>query len=147
MCDYCGCLDNAFIADLSDEHERIGLAARDLGVAASTGGARAVQAAAQSLIDLLVPHTRREERVLFPELASVGAGSHTAELLADHAVLDAVFTAIAAGDAAALAELPAALERLRAHIWREDHDVFPAAVQLLSSAAWTRVADHSQAHV
>ncbi|WP_370324207.1 hemerythrin domain-containing protein [Euzebya sp.] len=142
MCDYCGCLANDFIATLSDEHVAIGLAARDLALAAESGVATAIRSTAQALVGLLAPHTQREEGVLFPELAAAGAAAHTAELEADPAALDTAFIAIARGEEGALDGLPAALERLRAHIWREDHDVFPAAVQLLDSAAWVRVADH-----
>ena len=145
MCDYCGCLANDLIAGLSEEHVEIGLAARDLALAAQSGAAADVRRTARVLVDLLGPHTRREEGVLFPELAAAGAAAHTAALEADHAALDTALVAVAEGQAGALDGLPAALERLRAHIWREDHDVFPAAVQLLDSAAWVRLADRHAA--
>jgi hypothetical protein len=61
----------------------------------------------------------------------------------EHEQFDLALRPIAGGVASASewAALPRAIEGLRAHIWTEEFDVFPAALQLLGPSAWQRVDD------
>lgn len=147
MCDYCGCLNEQVIARLSADHVAISAAADALRGAYLTGDRTAAKGLAVALNELLAPHAAEEERGLFVELAAVGAQQHTEALTNEHAQLDAVFSAVAAGDAGAWEQLPTALAALERHIWREDYDVFPAALQLLDPPAWKRVTDSVTASV
>jgi hypothetical protein len=80
-------------------------------------------------------HTRKEEAGLFTELAVAGYAPDIEILLGDHHVMDAI--AAAAADPA-LAGLDACLSALEQHIYREEQDVFPAAMVLLDGQAWAR---------
>lgn len=140
MCDYCGCLSHAVIADLTEDHEQIAAVAGSAAAAHTAGNRDEVRSAVTRIVELLEPHTAREESVLFPELAAAGAQAHTESLADEHAVLDALLAAVLEDIETGWDLLPGALDLLHTHIWREDYDVFPAALQLLGPAAWARVA-------
>lgn len=141
MCEHCSCRRQPSIAQFGAEHERIELVARRLEQAharADRGSARTITA---ELLALLVPHVTREERGLFPELAASGGGEHTRRMEREHDEFAAALVPLAAGveTDAQWEALPAVLEGLRQHIWIEEFDVFPAALQLLDPLAWQRV--------
>ena len=114
MCDYCDCRSRPPIAAFGAEHERIGTL-----LAAVEGGADPAP-----LLELLEAHGRREEAGLYPALAA--AGVDVEGLGEEHA---RIHDGIRRGDPSAFAEL-------RAHIHAEEHDLFPAAHQLLDDATW-----------
>jgi hypothetical protein len=101
------------------------------------------RAIASALLSLLEPHVAREKGALFPELAEAGASHHVRRLEDQHAELDLALRPIAGNMASASewAALPRAIDELRHHIWTEEFDVFPAALQLLDPPAWQRVED------
>ena len=82
------------------------------------------------LIDILEPHAEREERGLFVALAAdEDLRACVPSLLAEHGRFHGPVDRSPAG-------VVAFLDDLAAHIDREEHDVFPAASQLLPAAAW-----------
>jgi hemerythrin-like domain-containing protein len=143
MCDYCGCRTQPSIARFADEHDRIESVAGHLRAAHTRGDRDAAAAIASALLALLVPHVAREEDALFPELSDAGASHHVQRLEDEHEELDRALRPIAGGAASATqwAALPRAIDELRRHIWTEEFDVFPAALQLLDPPAWQRVED------
>lgn len=138
MCDYCGCRTQPAIAQLADEHERIDALADELAHAAHQRDRVAVTKAAAALTATLRPHTQQEEQLLV-ELARAGVTDPVTALRADHRELDTVFAAAAHGDDVDEPLLSDAVQQLHDHILREEHDVFPAALQLLDAAAWERI--------
>ncbi len=143
MCDYCGCRTQPSIAQLGEEHDRIESVAGDLRAAHTRGDRDGAAAIASALLALLDPHVAREEGALFPELAEAGASHHVRRLEDEHEELDLALRPIAEGAASATEwdALPRAIDELRRHIWTEEFDVFPAALQLLDPPAWQRVED------
>ena len=143
MCEYCTCRVQPSIARFGAEHEQIQSLVVDLRQAHAAGDRDAVVALAERVQRALVPHVAREERGLFPELSAAGASGHVRELEGDHARLDAALATVAGGelDGPGWAALPGVLDELDDHIWREEYDVFPAAIQLLGPSAWQRVED------
>lgn len=143
MCDYCGCRTQPSIARFGEEHDRIEGVAGDLQDAHTRGDRDGAATVASALLALLDPHVAREERALFPELAGAGASQHVRRLEGEHEELDLALRPVADGVASASewAALPRAIDELRRHIWTEEFDVFPAALQLLDPPAWQRVED------
>lgn len=141
MCDYCTCRLQPAIAQFGAEHDRIELVARAVEQAHERGDRRGARVLAGELLALLVPHVTREEQGLFPELAASGGAQHTRRMELEHDELEAALGPVAAGvdTDEQWAALPAALDDLRQHIWIEEFDVFPAALQLLDPFAWDRV--------
>ena len=143
MCDYCGCRTQPSIAQLSEEHDRIERIARDLRDAHTRGDRSGAATIATDLLASLVPHVAREERALFPELTVAGAPAQVQRLEDEHEQLELALRPVAAGAASASqwTAIPRALDGLRHHIWTEEFDVFPAALQLLDPHAWQRIED------
>lgn len=142
MCEYCGCQDIDVIGELTAEHDELRSLSRDLAEAANSRDSRRARQLASDMLAILGPHTRVEERGLFPELAADFADP-LAELEREHHVIEAALTDLAEGrpsdtwpqrtiEAAAL---------LFDHILKEQDGVFPAALGILSADAWERVAD------
>ena len=148
MCEYCSCRTRPSIARFGNEHDDIASVASRLSLAHARDDHSAAIAIAGELVALLTPHVQREEHGLFAELDAQGAGDHTAALRDDHDALDSAFTALAAGDTTprAWGSIPVALDRLSRHIWREEYDIFPAALQLLDRTSWDRVEAFCDAH-
>lgn len=147
MCDYCGCRTQPSIAQLGEEHDRIESVAGHLRAAHARGDRHGAATIASALLALLDPHIAREEGALFPELAVAGASHHVRRLEAEHEQLDLALRPIADGVASASewAALPRAIDELRRHIWTEEFDLFPAALQLLDPPAWQRIEDGCRA--
>jgi hypothetical protein len=135
MCDSCGCRDQPIIAELGAEHERV-LALADRAVRALRAGrADEARADAAAIVAVLGDHTRKEEAGLFAELAAAGCAPDIEVLLGDHHLIEEL-GAVAASPG--LEGLDVALARLEHHIFREEQDVFPAAVTILDGRAWVR---------
>ncbi|HSK23984.1 MAG TPA: hemerythrin domain-containing protein [Egicoccus sp.] len=141
MCEHCSCRRQPSIAQFGADHDRIEVVARRLDQAHACGDRVSVRTITAELLALLVPHVTREEQGLFPELAASGGEQHTRRMEREHDEFDAALVPVAAGVAtdAQWEALPAVLEELRQHIWIEEFDVFPAALQLLDPFAWQRV--------
>jgi hypothetical protein len=135
MCDSCGCRDQPIIAELGAEHERV-LALADRAVRALRGGrTEEARADATAIVAVLGDHTRKEEAGLFAELAASGCAPDVEILLGDHHLIEALGTVTTRPG---LDGLDVALARLEEHIFREEQDVFPAAVTILDGGAWAR---------
>ncbi|GAA4716570.1 hemerythrin domain-containing protein [Pedococcus ginsenosidimutans] len=141
MCEYCGCQDIATIAELTREHDavvaeisRIRTFVRD----GDIGGAAVV---ARRINGILRPHTLVEERGLFPHLA-LEFPEHVAALQREHSEIEAVLAEAAAPVPPGPdwpRRLLEAVENLREHILKEQDGLFPAALSILDSSAWTSV--------
>lgn len=134
MCDYCDCRQQEPIAELSAEHERLLALAATIRTTLRRGDDGRASALLDDLLAILGPHARREELGLFTALAGDDDLAATVPLLlAEHASLHRPADRSPAA-------LTAFLDALAAHIDREEHDVFPAAAQLLPAASWEVVA-------
>ena len=138
MCDYCDCRSHPEIAALSDDHHRLLPLLHDLGRTADVDDAAAAADIIGELDAILRAHAVREERGVFAELRATAVDAEYLDRFEHdhhriHALLDG-FSAIgwqhAARDLVAL---------LRAHILREETDLFPAAHQLLSPTQWDEI--------
>ena len=141
MCEYCGCHHAASLAALSREHDAVvnlagearrALAAGDLALAA--GRARAIAA-------VLGPHTKVEERALFPALTAEFP-MHVADLAGEHRLVEGVLAESADGTPTHPSwpvRLDGALTVLREHIRKEEDGLFPAALTSLSPDDWDRM--------
>jgi Hemerythrin HHE cation binding domain len=135
MCDSCGCRDQPIIAELGAEHEHV-LALADRAVRALRAGyPDEARSDALAIVAVLGEHTRKEEAGLFAELSAAGFAPDVEVLLGDHHLIEALG---AVASSPGLEGLDVALFRLEDHIFREEQDVFPAAVTLLDGAAWGR---------
>ena len=130
MCDYCSCREHDPIADLSADHERLlNLSAR-VRTALRAGDETTAGRYLADVVALLEPHAAREERGLFAALAADDVlRAALPALLVEH-------DGLRAGPGNSPAEVGAFLDALAEHIDREEHDIFPAASQLLDPAGW-----------
>lgn len=138
MCNYCGCRQFPLIAQLTTEHEEITNAAGRLREAITDGRGDPLLRL-DELVNLLTPHTQKEEAGLFAELRAEGSLTEAVDQLCDehddiHTVLEGIDR-----EAPDWATVLAALGRLRRHIDNEEHGLFPAAVIALPMPAWERV--------
>jgi hemerythrin-like domain-containing protein len=139
MCNYCGCRDFPVIARFSAEHVEIEETAGLLRRAVTAGDHATARRLLTQLAGMLAPHVAREEAGLFAELADDATmRDMCAELCAEHQDLDAVLCP-PSGEEPDWPAVLTALERLRHHIDKEEHGVFPAAVVLLPMPAWDRI--------
>ena len=145
-----------------DEHQAIlarlerlqELVARELGEP-SAPDARArleeIASIGRHLVDA-EPHHQREEQVLFPALRELGIEGPPNVMEAEHVELRALKHAVAegaakileSGDGAGVARGFARNARqlvglLRDHIAKEDHVLYPMAVQAIAPAEWERM--------
>jgi hemerythrin-like domain-containing protein len=131
MCDYCDCRSRAPLAELSAEHEQILALLYELETAVAAEDVDRARSTRENLASKLERHSRTEERGLYPELAA--GGVDVTALVNEHRVVDAAL------HHAGLEAATQAIAALRAHIRDEEHDLFPAAHQLLGDAAWARL--------
>jgi iron-sulfur cluster repair protein YtfE (RIC family) len=134
MCDYCDCRSEPEIAALSAEHEHmLSLTAR---IRRATAMGEPTGEVVAELAEILIPHSRREERGVFAALTAEGIASSYIELFeSDHDALEAL---LSRSDDPRQPML--LVELLEAHILREETDLFPAAHQVLGSRAWAAMA-------
>jgi hypothetical protein len=135
MCDSCGCRDQPIVAELGADHDRVLALADRAERALRAGRADEARADAEAIVALLGDHTRKEEAGLFAELAAAGCAPDVEVLVGDHQLIEALGSVVASPG---LDGLAVALARLEHHIFREEQDVFPAAVTLLDGQAWAR---------
>lgn len=138
MCEYCGCQALAPIDELTREHDLVLDLISQVRSARANADLPRIADLARRIAVVLGPHTMVEEQGLFPALASEFPG-HIAVLEAEHRRIDAVLTEAAIGlpdDPAWPGRLAEALAVLRAHIFKEQDGVFPAALASLRAADW-----------
>lgn len=137
MCSYCGCDSEALVAELMQDHERIGTLVIQANAALADGDPDRAAALCGRIARLFEAHGAKEEDGLFSELRGEGlAVDSVARLESEHRELEIGLALLAAGDLRALGRV---LAQLVDHAGREDTDLFPAALMLLSNEAWVRV--------
>lgn len=140
MCDYCDCRRIPAIARFGEEHDRIEMAASRLEEAIGERDESDLKQLRRELLELLEPHTSREESGIFAEVSKVGLEDHVEELEEDHERLHSISELdLTASPEELEVALRAFITLLHDHITREEYDLFPAAAQLLSAAQWERV--------
>jgi hypothetical protein len=139
MCDYCSCRTVPVIAELAADHEALLELAARTRAAIAAGDRDTAARHLGRLIEGLHQHTATEEAGLFrvaaraPELLDV-----VHDLEHDHTdVWRAVgeFGDLASWDR----QVRALVDDRRAHIAREEYDLFPATLVALGPAAWEEV--------
>ncbi len=138
MCEHCGCQSFPLVRQLTEEHQVIHDAIGAL-VRAVRAGAPEAGTLLGELIGLVDPHAAREERTLFQALDTDAEFSEALESLREEH--DEIHDVLAGGLRNGIDPpvMLAALERLYAHIDKEEYGIFPAAVVLLDIAAWDQV--------
>ncbi|HEX6518010.1 MAG TPA: hemerythrin domain-containing protein [Nocardioidaceae bacterium] len=143
MCNYCGCRAVAAVAELTDEHERIGNVAGDLEGAIDRGDLALAATLLADLRALLSPHLTVEEDGLFPLMAAREEFAEgIAVLYDDHDDIDGVLDQPSPDWSA----VKRAIAQLHEHIDREEHGLFPAALATLTPEQWDAV-DEARARV
>jgi hypothetical protein len=138
VCEYCGCQTLSTIDELTREHDVVIGLIGDVRAAAAEPDLPRMAGLARRIAAVLGPHTQVEEHGLFPALAA-SFPDHIATLEAEHRRFEAVLAEASAGvpaDPAWQARLAEALRMLRAHIFKEQDGVFPAALASLKTADW-----------
>jgi hemerythrin-like domain-containing protein len=121
------------IARLSEEHDRLLALSTRIRAALREGDEATAAVWFDELAAVLEPHAEAEECGLFRSLAAdPDLNGIVPGLLADHARLHRPVEMSGR-------RLVAFLDDLAAHIRLEEHDVFPAATQLLPADAWDDV--------
>ena len=149
MCDYCSCRSQPLIGSLSEDH--IALMAQSALVerALTAGDLPSARRVLAELCEDLAVHLELEEVALFPALASDAVFATTLERLGgDHAAARAGVRGAGSSPEQWAAGVRVFLAELADHIFLEEHDVFPASVQVLTSGAWQHAeeAAHGFAH-
>ncbi|MFI8859552.1 hemerythrin domain-containing protein [Streptomyces prasinus] len=142
MCEYCGCQSLAAIDELTREHDEVVRLISHLRPAHEAGDVPRMARVAREIAAVLGPHTRVEERGLFPAMAE-DFPEQIAALEAEHRHVDDVLARAAdgltPGDPAWPDRLMEAVDMLRDHILKEQDGVFPAALATLSTEQWEAV--------
>lgn len=138
MCDYCGCRNEAAIAELSDEHDRIQDLAYDLERLADTGDHRAVCAFLdEHLMPLLQHHTEKEEQGLFAQLrTSWEADDRLDTLVQEHRDIEVRLRQVRTGGPEWPHAVTLLVAELSQHILDEEVDLFPYALYELRPSQW-----------
>lgn len=134
MCSHCGCRALSPVARLTAEHEQV---LELLGEVRRAVDAQALDDCVTRLEQVLIAHTRGEERSLFSELRDDPVlGDHVAALCAEHGEIDAALSGLRTGDPRTFSHFETLLRR---HIDKEENGLFPAAAIALDGAGWDRV--------
>jgi len=137
MCSYCGCDSEGLVAQLMEDHDRIGALVVQANTALDSNDFEGAARVSAQIARLFERHGAKEEDGLFAELRAEGvAVDSVAELESEHRALQVDLAVLAAGDVTALGRV---LTQLLDHAGREDTDLFPAALTLLSNEAWVRI--------
>ena len=138
MCEYCGCQALAPIGELTREHDLVLSLVCEVRAARDAGDRPQMAELASRIAAILGPHTEVEESGLFPPLAA-DFPDQIAILEAEHQQIATVLAEASLGppeDSAWPDRLATALALLRAHIYKEQDGVFPAALATLRPADW-----------
>jgi len=119
------------------DHEKIGLLAQRAATALAEGDRDRAVASCAQIASIFDVHAVKEEAGLFAEARAEGlAGDVLGRLEEDHGSLEVDLALLAGGDTTHLGRI---LADLVDHAEREDSDLFPAVLQLLSNEAWARI--------
>ncbi len=137
MCEHCGCAGFGPLRQLHEDHLAILDASTRLADAVRSGDPDAVRQAAAVLVALLDPHERNEEAGLYREMARA-APEYVANLLGEHEEVGRLIASSSQAGGGG-AELLNAVGRLQMHIFTEEQDLFPYAIQMFTAAQWDLV--------
>lgn len=144
MCEYCGCHQNPYIAELMDQHDELAALGDSAVRALRQGDVAAATAELTELTTLLKAHNDVEERGIFAAMRELGEFVElTDELAAEHVVMQARL-----GDFArepAVSDLVHLLDDLADHVEKENRGVFPFAYSAFSGSEWETV-EHAHRH-
>ncbi len=137
MCEHCGRETFGPIRELHQDHLAILSACARLSDALSAGDRKVAHMAQAELTTLLDAHERDEEDGLYRELA-MEAPEYVAARLAEHDAVGRLLRS-ALDDAHGDEVLRRGAARLCQHIFTEEQDLFPYALQTLSRSQWEAI--------
>lgn len=141
MCDHCGCRQGS-IGRLMDQHDRITALGREVRDALGAGDQLRARSVFADLMAVLEPHNAWEERGLFARMSAQGDfAAHVGDLEAEHADLHAAIRDAGLDPIGWGRSVTAALDRLDAHIYRENFGLFPGAIAVLDAEDWDAIAE------
>ena len=144
MCEHCGCQDFGPVRELHRDHLAILDVCVRLADALDAGDPAALRTEREALAALLSQHERREETGLYREIGG-SAPEYVAALIAEHGEVGHLLRS-PADDREGEEPLRRGIARLRQHIFTEEQDLFPFALQTLSPAQWDSVEDVQSAN-
>ncbi|MDO5499560.1 MAG: hemerythrin domain-containing protein [Propionibacteriaceae bacterium] len=138
MCEYCGCHQNPFIAQLMDEHDQLSSLGDSAVRALEQGDTAAAAKDLREFDALLRKHNDLEERGIFAAMRELGEFVELIdELEGEHTDLH---TRLDEFDAAPpIDELKVLLTDLAEHVEKENRGVFPFAYSAFSTPEWSTV--------
>ena len=139
MCEHCGCEGFGPLRELHEDHLAILAASTRLTDAVSSGNPDAVRKAVAALVAMLEPHERNEELGLYREMAR-GAPEYVANLLGGHEEVGRLIES-SPRTGEGMAALLDAVRRLQLHIFIEEQDLFPYAIQMFTGVQWDLIED------
>jgi hypothetical protein len=135
--DYCWCLATPAIEELIREQDELVELSALARAACRCGDLDALVECVSAISSVLGTHTEVKERGLFPEKIAV--------LLGEHRRIEAVLAGATDGTARTDPGWPArvteTLTLLRRHIVKEQEGLFPAALSILTSDEWEKLAE------
>jgi hemerythrin-like domain-containing protein len=141
VCEYCGCHQNPYIAELMDQHDQLA-SLGDSAVRELRGGElSAARTHVNEFAALLKAHNDVEERGIFAAMQELGEFVEvTEQLAAEHIDLHTRLDAL--GDTPPLDDLIKLLADLAEHVEKENRGVFPFAYSAFSTTEW-EVVEHA----
>lgn len=133
MCDYCGCRQSEPFAELSREHSALASLGSELRGALRDGSEERARDLLCRIVEILGFHVRKEERGLFTRVVDENDiyEGIVEDLIGEHADLAHTIEHIAEADAGWAEAAVGLLEALDEHIFKEEWDLFPAALGIL----------------
>lgn len=142
VCEYCGCHQNPYIADLMDQHDQLAALGDSAVRAFRQGDAAAAATDLTAFTTLLKAHNDVEERGMFAAMRELGEFVElTEELATEHTEMHARLAEF--GSTPAINDLETLLADLADHVEKENRGVFPFAYTAFSTAEWG-VVDQAQ---
>lgn len=140
MCEHCGCANIAPIAELIAEHRIMGELAGEVRAALSAGDEPAARAAFARIVDMLAPHSAKEEKGVLAAVRHSGEYvDYVAALEEDHGLLAEAVQASAAQADDWAEHITSFLDDLAHHFEREEQGLFPGALAALNPEEWETV--------
>jgi hemerythrin-like domain-containing protein len=142
--DYCWCLATPAIEELIREQDELVELSALARAACRCGDLDALVECVSAISSVLGTHTEVKERGLFPPMAAEFP-EKIAVLLGEHRRIEAVLAGATDGTARTDPGWPArvteTLTLLRRHIVKEQEGLFPAALSILTSDEWEKLAE------
>lgn len=141
VCEYCGCIQNPYIAELMDQHDTLASLGDSAVRALRRGDIASAGVDLAEFTTLLKNHNDVEERGIFAAMRDLGEFVELIdELAAEHTQMHARLAEFA--DSPPVDELLRLLADLSEHVERENRGVFPFAYSAFSGAEW-EVVEHA----